>query len=219
MFTSRTARRITFAGCALALVVGTAACGSDHADGPALAQAPASSVAPATSAPATDAPASTASDSTGPPSTEASSSTEAPPSTKAPATTDAPTTTAALVAEPGPLSIVTRDYEFVGMPDTLRAGTYSISVANEGAEPHEMVIFQPTTGKSLDELEAGGPETFANDARIGGFFAPAGPGSASGPQDVTLDAGEWTVVCFIPAATDGLGHFHHGMLQTITVVD
>ena len=205
MFTSRTARRITLAGCSLALVVGTAACGSDDSDGSALAQAPASSVAPA--------------DSTGPPSTEASSSTEAPTTADASTTTGAPTTTAAPVAEPGPLSIVAREYEFVGMPDTLRAGTYTISLNNEGAEPHEMVIFQPTTGKSLEELEAGGPANFANDARVGGFFAAAGPGTASGPQDVTLDAGEWTVVCFIPAATDGLGHFHHGMLKTITVVD
>ena len=213
MFTSRTARRITLAGCSLALVVGTAACGSDDSDGSALAQAPASSVAPATSAPTADAPATTASDSTGPPPTEASSSTEAP------STTAAPTTTAVPVTEPGPLSIVAREYEFVGMPDTLRAGTYTISVANEGAEPHEMVIFQPTTGKSLEELEAGGPANFPNDARVGGYFAAAGPSTASGPQDVTLDAGEWTVVCFIPAATDGLGHFHHGMVKTITVVD
>ena len=35
---------------------------------------------------------------------------------------------------------------------------------------------------------------------------------------MTLEPGEWTLVCFLPAAFDEQPHFAHGMTKTITVV-
>ncbi len=181
-------------GAFVSSVVALSACGSDANDARVEAAPPvASQVVPA--------------------STAAATTIDAPTVTEAPATTSAPD-----VFEPGPVDVIAREYEFVGMPDVLRQGVYPMSLTNEGDEAHEMIIFQPTNGKTLDELEAGGPDNFANDAKIFAFFAPAGPGAVS-EAEVTLAPGDYVVACFIPAAVDGMGHFHHGMLKNVTVVE
>ena len=191
--TSALARSIAL-GAIMSSLVAVSACGSDANDSRAEAAPPvASQVVPA--------------------STATTTTVEAPTTTAEQTTTTAPD-----VFEPGRVDVTARDFEFVGMPDVLRQGVYAMSLTNQGAEAHEMVIFKPTTGKTLDELEAGGPENFVNDAEVLAYFAPAGPGSVS-DADVTLEPGEYIVACFIPAAADGMGHFHHGMLQNITVVE
>jgi hypothetical protein len=179
------------------IVLGTAACGGDDST---------DSTTPVTVG-ATAEPAATDTTITAPPTT-----------THAPTTTEASTTTTVAIVEPGPLQVTTRDYAFEGMPEVIRAGTYTITVTNEGAEHHEFVILRPTTGKTLEELEALGPEGIGEHAELGAFVPPFAGGTTSSPVEFTLSPGEWTVVCFIPALHDGQPHFHHGMTQTLTVV-
>ena len=176
----------------------TASCGGDDTD--------AAATAVTASAP-------TVADTTAPATTAAPVTTSTAPATT---TTAAPATTTTVV-EPGPLEIVTRDYAFDGMPDVLRAGTYQVSVHNEGAELHEFVVFRPTTGKTLEELAAIGPAGFLDHAELAAYLPGVAPGEAL-PAEMTLEPGEWTLVCFLPAAFDEQPHFAHGMTKTITVV-
>jgi hypothetical protein len=196
---------LTLAG--LLALGATAACGGDDA------QVAASTTAIASVAP-TVADAAAPSTATAP--APAPGGTRPTPTTSpAPTTPPAPTTVA--VVEPGPLELVTRDYQFVGMPAVLRAGAYHVSVRNEGAEAHEFVLYRPTTGKSLEELAAIGPAGFLEHAELAGYLPEVPPGETL-PTDVTLSPGEWTLVCFLPAAHDQQPHFAHGMTQTVTVV-
>lgn len=191
------------------IVLGTAACGGDDST---------ESTTPVTVG-ATAEPAATDTTITAPSTTAAAATTtEAPATTPAPTTTESPTTTTVAVVEPGPLQVTTRDYAFEGMPEVVRAGTYTLTVTNEGAEHHEFVILRPTTGKTLDELHELGPQGIGEHAELGAFVAPFAGGTTSAPVEFTLAPGEWTVVCFIPALHDGQAHYHHGMTQTLTVV-
>ena len=191
--TSGLARSVAI-GALISSLIALSACGSDADDAQVQAAPPvASQVVPATTAAATPV--------------------DPPTSSVEQTTTSAPN-----VTEPGSIDVIARDFEFVGMPDVLRQGVYPMSLTNDGDDVHEMVIFQPTTGKTLEELEAGGPDNFVNDAKVLAYFAPLAPGSVF-EADVTLEPGDYMVACFVPAAVDGMGHFHHGMVKSITVVE
>lgn len=46
----------------------------------------------------------------------------------------------------------------------------------------------------------------------------SGPGTAADHElTVTLTPGEYQVVCFVPATSDGEAHFKHGMHRILTV--
>jgi hypothetical protein len=207
MYPSR--RTLALAAAALIAAGGAVACGSDDSTSPAT-----TGVAPTSAS-------STVVASTAPTTTSAAAPTTAAPTTAAPTTpaptTAVPATSTVPVAEPGPLDIVTRDYAFQGMPAVLRAGTYQVSVHNEGAELHEFVVYRPTDGKTLEELAAIGPEGFLEHAELAAYIPGVAPGEVL-PTDMVLQPGEWTLVCFIPALHDQQPHFAHGMRQTITVV-
>ena len=67
----------------------------------------------------------------------------------------------------------------------MRAGDYRSPFRTMAWGPTSC-IFQPTTGKTLDELEAIGRAGFVDHALIGAFVAPFGPGTTAATVDVTL---------------------------------
>ncbi|MEX2658162.1 MAG: hypothetical protein WD232_00595 [Acidimicrobiales bacterium] len=111
------------------------------------------------------------------------------------------------------------DYAFEGIPETLPAGTVAVEFENASEEEeHEMVVFKKNDpDQSTEELfalpeeEAMGMITFAGFA-----FAPPGGSSSS---LLALEAGSYTVVCFIPVGgeEDGPPHFTQGMTAEFTV--
>lgn len=134
------------------------------------------------------------------------------------ASTSASTTTEAPVSATGPFEITAKEFAFEGVPSQVDAGTHTFTFTNDGAEPHELLIFRNTEGLSLDEIAALGPVESKQHIQVAGMVVAAPGGSAEAPIQVDLTPGEWEVVCFIPSPTDGQAHSAHGMHTTITVV-
>lgn len=129
-------------------------------------------------------------------------------------TTTSSTTTS---TPPARIDIVATDYEWSGLPDELPAGTYPMSFVNEGAEVHEISIFRNPEDLPLDELFALGPEGMEEVVEPVGMLISAPGTPAEEEVEITLTPGEYEVVCFVPAASDGRPHFDHGMHRTLTV--
>jgi hypothetical protein len=118
------------------------------------------------------------------------------------------------------------DYAFEGVGETLPAGAHTFTFANEGEEPHELVILRiKDENDSIDELlQLPEEEGRARVEEAGGTFAL--PGEAGEPAQVDLEAGKYAFVCFIPVGTtgespeetgDGPPHFVEGMVTEFTV--
>ena len=130
---------------------------------------------------------------------------------------ESPTTTTTTTTPPERLDIVATDYEWSGLPEELPAGTYPMSFMNEGAEVHEISIFRNTRDLPLEELFALGPEGMKDAVESVGMLISAPGSPADSEVEITLTPGEYEVVCFVPATTDGRPHFDHGMHRTLTV--
>ena len=111
---------------------------------------------------------------------------------------------------------VTTDYEWSGLPDRLPAGTYPLTLRNDGPDVHEIQVFRNTDDLSLPDLFALGPvEMKARVELAGGAIVV--PGATSEETTLQLEPGTYEVVCFVPAATDQRPHFDHGMHRTLVV--
>ena len=115
--------------------------------------------------------------------------------------------------------IVTKDYDFgLGDDAIIEAGEYEF--INDGPQPHEVVIYAPAEGKTVEDVMA--------------FFSSAAPPEGPPPQvgkggvaaispgvrniaDLDLEPGDYVFVCFIPDVADGAPHFTKGMIQTVSV--
>ena len=115
-------------------------------------------------------------------------------------------------------SVTGVDYAFEGVPETLPAGTVAVEFTNASEEEqHEMVVFKKNDPEmSVEELlempeeEAQSKITFA-----GAAFAMPGEEAAT---LLELEAGEYTMVCFVPVGgEDGPPHFTEGMLAEFSV--
>ena len=99
----------------------------------------------------------------------------------------------------------------------LTAGRQMIRVVNDGAQPHEIVMFQLLPGKTVADLQAWQMEIKGPPpARLVGGTVGLGRGGEA-LMDVTLEAGNYVFTCFIPDAKDGKPHFMHGMTMAMTV--
>lgn len=128
-------------------------------------------------------------------------------------TAGAPTTT---LAPPDRLDLVAEDYDWTGLPDRLPAGSYPMTLRNEGAEIHEIQVFKNPEGLGLQQLFDLGPvEMAAHVEEAGGAFV--GPGDTSEETVLTLEPGTYEVVCFVPSSVDQRPHFDHGMHRTLEV--
>ncbi len=117
------------------------------------------------------------------------------------------------------LAVGAKEYEFVDVPETLEAGTYSLALTNEGKEPHVFLLFKKNDGETrsaeeianLSEEEGEKAVTFA-----GATFAEPGA-NASGIT--TFEAGDYIFLCDIPVGggDEGPPHYTEGMFGELTV--
>lgn len=129
-------------------------------------------------------------------------------------TTDAPDTAVAEADDTEPaattsIEVELADYEFVGLPDTVPAGT-TLTVTNSSAnELHELVAFRlpDDEDRTLDELLALPPDEA--EAALGGppvtvlLSGPGGGEQITAVGDGTLtEPGRYVVACFIPTDAD-----------------
>ena len=118
----------------------------------------------------------------------------------------------------GTATITTREYGF----DTsgLKAGINHVVASNKGKEWHHVIMGRINPGKTLDEVKKellsnlqGPPQTV--DQSTFQFISLMNPG-VSFATDITLTAGNYVFVCFMPDAK-GKPHVMNGMVQEVKV--
>ena len=107
------------------------------------------------------------------------------------------------------VDVVGTDFSFDFTPPTA-AGRYSFVMANDGEEPHMMILAKIDPASTLDEVMASeGEEGVLEEYES----EPSGPGGES-VVTADLSAGHWALVCPIPsAANDDQAHAELGMVQ------
>ena len=111
-----------------------------------------------------------------------------------------------------------KEYGYVA-PKTITAGANTFHLVNEGKEVHHLTIMKLAPGKTMAEFGAamkkpGPPPTWVTN--VGG---PNGtvPG-ASSDATLTLEAGNYILLCFVPSPGETMPHVMKGMLHALTVV-
>lgn len=157
-----------------------------------------------------------------------------------PAMAQSPSTPPASMAAPsipaGPaITVLATDYHFGGLPTTVPVGT-TLSLANEGKELHELVVFRKNDGvtKSFDELlQLPDEEALQYVTMVSEMPLFASPGQTPEGSLTLTQEGDYIALCFIPqgmteiptdpaatldpALASATPHFMLGMVQTFTV--
>ncbi len=109
------------------------------------------------------------------------------------------------------------DYSF-DLSTPLTPGEHTIQVQNDGPQTHEVVLARFLPGKSLKDLEAWekGGEKGPLPAKFLGGISPMDKGE-SGEFTLTLEPGDYSLLCFLPDAKDGKPHLMHGMAKSLKV--
>lgn len=108
------------------------------------------------------------------------------------------------------------DYAFT-LSAPLTAGEHLVRVKNVAVQAHEVLFVKLAPGKKVGDVAAwiekmDGPPP---GAPIGGTVGIAQGGSND--VAVTLEPGEYGLLCFFPDAKDGKPHVMHGMMKQLTV--
>ena len=135
----------------------------------------------------------------------------------APLQVTAPATAGALPAADATLTL--KDFGFEGLP-SVSSGRHSVTVTNQGPQPHEATIVKLNDGVTVDalrtQLASGGlpagppPWQFA-----GGMGALTSGGS--GVMNLDLQPGRYAFICQVPDAATGKPHMELGMIAALDV--
>lgn len=109
-----------------------------------------------------------------------------------------------------------RSYSFE-IDSVLKPGGHIFRVENESEEPHEVDIVRMNDGASAEQVMAwvSGPPGPPPFDPVGGTMVLS-KGQASFVP-ITLAAGQYMLLCFVPDTRDGKPHVVHGMTRMITV--
>jgi len=114
------------------------------------------------------------------------------------------------------VTVHTKEFAFIA-PASIAAGTTTFRLVNDGKETHQISILQLAKGKTLADyaaaMKANKPAPWA--VGVGGPNA-AGPGQTI-DATLTLDAGNYVLVCWIPSPGSPVPHMAKGMIQPLTV--
>ena len=117
------------------------------------------------------------------------------------------------------VDITAVDYAFENVPESVPSGTVSFSLANEGDEQHEFILFRRADGetRTVDELLAL-PEEESETALLFTQAIVTEPG-ATGYANAELEAGGYVAICFLPVGggEEGPPHFTEGMVTEFEV--
>jgi hypothetical protein len=121
------------------------------------------------------------------------------------------------MTEPTPdVTLTLNDYSFT-LSKPLAAGRQMIKVENAAAQPHEVSLVQLAPGKTIEDVrkwasEMKGPPP---GKPIGGI--PAFVKGKNTYFEVSLEPGDYGMICFLPDVKDGKPHHQHGMTQQFKV--
>jgi hypothetical protein len=143
-------------------------------------------------------------------------------------TGDAGATPAAGAEPAADVTVSMYEYDFT-VEGSLTAGSHVFAVTTVGAQPHEMFMLrapEPVTEEQVAqilemEMQGGTPAPDADLPNPDEFFPAASMTPLSmgktGWIPVTLEAGTYVMLCFVPDIESGMPHAYHGMYQVITV--
>ena len=102
-------------------------------------------------------------------------------------------------------------------PASIAAGTVTLKLVNKGKELHHITLAKLEEGHTIADLQSAPPDAPPPVwfKMIGGPNAPV-PGGGVAEATLTLDAGNYVLLCFIPS-NDGKPHFMKGMMKPLTV--
>jgi uncharacterized cupredoxin-like copper-binding protein len=127
---------------------------------------------------------------------------------------------AAPTAQAGPNHVIVTasDYAFTA-PDSISAGLEMFHLVNKGPSVHHVQIVELLEGKTVSDLmnamkNPWPPPAFAKF--VGGPNAVAPSGVDTAFAYVTLEAGNYALICLIPDSA-GTPHFAKGMMRSLTV--
>jgi plastocyanin len=119
----------------------------------------------------------------------------------------------------GDAELVLQDFAFVGL-ETLTAGEHTVTVTNDGPQPHEATVVKLPEGMTASDLV---PVFTSTEPQTGAppFTSVAGvAGIASGAtvtMDLDLEPGNYAFLCFVPDPATGRPHVALGMVGALTV--
>lgn len=121
-------------------------------------------------------------------------------------------------AQPAKLTIVAKDFSY-DLPAELPAGLTTITLKNEGAEPHHAQFARVNDDVTDEQIMAAlqqGPDAALPLVTLPGGPAVIPPGQST---EVTIDLtpGRYLVLCFVPSH-DGVPHAAKGMVSMTRVV-
>lgn len=128
------------------------------------------------------------------------------------------------------VNVTALEYEFQGIPKTLKTGTVAIQLTDKGAEVHELSIARLKTSDSLKKILglSGKEQAKRVDQHIPGGQGVVEPGQTAYLIVQLTKSGRYGAACFIPVGTTSLAqlqsqsagtdpHWKHGMYQQFTV--
>ena len=118
----------------------------------------------------------------------------------------------------GDAALTLKDYSFD--LTSLSTGKHTVTVKNDGPQPHEATIVKLNDGVTVDTIKGmataspapSGPPPWTD---VGGLTGIA-PG-ATANFDVDLPAGNYAFLCFIPDPATQKSHFQLGMIGALTI--
>ncbi|MEP6732981.1 MAG: hypothetical protein ABJE10_20225 [bacterium] len=118
---------------------------------------------------------------------------------------------------PPVVTVHAKDFAFEA-PKSIKSGPTTFRLVNDGKQLHHLSLVKLAKGKTMADLVAamknpGPPPAWVTD--VGGPN-PAVPGGAA-EATLTLDAGDYVMLCFIPSAGETVPHMMKGMIGALTV--
>ena len=117
------------------------------------------------------------------------------------------------------ITITAHDYSYE-TPVQVEAGLVSITLENEGQEPHHVQLFRLNDGVSPEQFLAALQQDPAAALSLGSWAGGPGVVDFGGRQEVAMEltAGAYMLLCFVPSP-DGVPHLAKGMVASLEVVD
>jgi len=114
------------------------------------------------------------------------------------------------------VTVHAKEYAFAA-PGSIAAGTTTFRLVNDGKEPHQISIVQLARGKTMADFVAAAKANQPTPWAVGaGGPNAAGPGQTI-DATVTLDAGNYLILCWVPSPGSPVPHLVKGMIQPLTV--
>jgi len=118
------------------------------------------------------------------------------------------------------VTITATDFAFAA-PDTIPAGQVTLRLVNAGKELHHAVLVRLGEGKTLGDFLRAMQAMSQHPAPPPAWISFHGGPDAIDPSDtavvtVTLDPGQYVLICVIPSA-DGIPHVAKGMVRPLVV--